>query len=228
MLFKISAYLRFLIGSHNQYGIHSPFVYDFITKCLYNRATKSEFQRLQNYLTERYLLENLTLSTEQTKLLIQIIGYFNPDWLLNFSREKGFIAKALSLNNKQEVFQIDGYCTSKTDAPNLIKTGYDEFLSVSEEYHRTFLSLHKKPFCLVFLNENHLQKGLKECLETTLGAFSTRSIFIIKGVHNSKEKEALWEKIKTIEQVSVTVDLFFWGIIFLRKGQAKQHFKIRV
>lgn len=41
MFYRIITYIKFLITSTNQYGIHSPFVYDFVTKCLYK---KSEFK----------------------------------------------------------------------------------------------------------------------------------------------------------------------------------------
>lgn len=228
MLFKIGAYLRFLKKSHNQHGIHSPFVYDFITKCLYNRTAKSDYQGIRKELKKLYFSENPTLNRKQTKLLIQIIGYFNPDWLLNFSRKNGLIAGTLNPKNKREVFQISNYSSPKTSTANLIKTGYNDLMYISEELSNAFFSVHKKPFCLVLLNEDHLRQGLPEFLETALDSFSSQSIIILEGINNSKEKEALWKKIKNLNEVSVTVDLFFWGIIFLRKGQAKQHFKVRV
>ena len=36
------------------------------------------------------------------------------------------------------------------------------------------------------------------------------------------------ELIKKHPKVTVTVDLFYFGIVFFRKEQAKEHFKIRV
>ncbi len=37
-----------------------------------------------------------------------------------------------------------------------------------------------------------------------------------------------WEIIKQNQNVTVTIDTFFWGIVFFRKEQVKQHFKIRL
>jgi hypothetical protein len=37
-----------------------------------------------------------------------------------------------------------------------------------------------------------------------------------------------WELIKNHESVTVTIDTFKWGFVFLRKEQAKEHFVIRV
>jgi hypothetical protein len=37
-----------------------------------------------------------------------------------------------------------------------------------------------------------------------------------------------WEIIKQHPKVSVTINMYFWGIVFFRKEQLKQHFTIRV
>lgn len=35
-MFKILQYLKFLLTSTNEHGVHSPFVYNYVTKCLYS------------------------------------------------------------------------------------------------------------------------------------------------------------------------------------------------
>ncbi len=40
--------------------------------------------------------------------------------------------------------------------------------------------------------------------------------------------EEAWEQIKDHKTVTVSIDLFHWGIIFFRKEQPKQHFNIKV
>ena len=39
--------------------------------------------------------------------------------------------------------------------------------------------------------------------------------------------EKAWDYIKSHEKVTVTIDLFFIGLVFFRKEQAKQDFVIR-
>ncbi|SHJ92387.1 hypothetical protein SAMN04488007_1962 [Maribacter aquivivus] len=36
-MFRFISHIKFLLTSNNQHGIHSPFVYDYITKCLYQK-----------------------------------------------------------------------------------------------------------------------------------------------------------------------------------------------
>lgn len=38
MMCPIIPYLRFLLRSSNQHGVHSPFVYKFVTRCLYTKS----------------------------------------------------------------------------------------------------------------------------------------------------------------------------------------------
>ena len=40
MFYRVIAYLKFFFTSTNQHGVHSPFIYNFVTKCLYKRLFK--------------------------------------------------------------------------------------------------------------------------------------------------------------------------------------------
>lgn len=70
---------------------------------------------------------------------------------------------------------------------------------------------------------------------STIGYFSVLlkavdedSILIFGGIHSSKEMEQAWEEIKENEIVTLTIDLFFVGIVFFRKEfRVKQNTSIR-
>jgi hypothetical protein len=57
--------------STNQHGVHSPFVYNFVTKGLYTKSRKSTL--IKNY------SELKKLSNREIKVLSKIITYFNVD-----------------------------------------------------------------------------------------------------------------------------------------------------
>jgi len=46
MYFNFISYLNFLLKSTNQHGVHSPFVFDYLTKCLYKKPKKSKDKTL--------------------------------------------------------------------------------------------------------------------------------------------------------------------------------------
>ena len=53
------------------------------------------------------------------------------------------------------------------------------------------------------------------------------SILIFDDIHWSEEMELAWKEIQNHPLVTVTIDLFFIGIVFFRKENiVKQHFQI--
>ena len=65
MFYKILQYLKFWLRSTNQHSVHSPFVYNLVTQCFYDKSNYSEYKTLRNYRKE--LLNNNT-SLEITDL----------------------------------------------------------------------------------------------------------------------------------------------------------------
>jgi predicted O-methyltransferase YrrM len=106
MLFQIKSYLKFLWHSKNEHGVHSPFVFDLLTKCFYDKKSKPEYAILKEY--RNSLLENKNtidvtdfgagsrvfksnvrqiskiaqtagISPKRAELLFRIVNYFQPD-----------------------------------------------------------------------------------------------------------------------------------------------------
>ncbi|MFT7628968.1 MAG: hypothetical protein ACI9OS_002634, partial [Ulvibacter sp.] len=49
MFYQVKSYLKFLVRSTNQHGIHSPFVYKLVTQCFYDKTNYSEYTKLTEY-----------------------------------------------------------------------------------------------------------------------------------------------------------------------------------
>jgi hypothetical protein len=60
-----------------------------------------------------------------------------------------------------------------------------------------------------------------------LSKIEEKSILIFDDIHWSTEMEMAWKQIQNHPQVTVTIDLFFIGLVFFRKeNKVKQHFQI--
>ncbi len=59
MFHIIKSYLKFLWNSKNQHGVHSPFVFDLVTKCFYDKTKYPEYEVLKEY--RKSLLANKNL-----------------------------------------------------------------------------------------------------------------------------------------------------------------------
>lgn len=59
--------------------------------------------------------------------------------------------------------------------------------------------------------------------------FTTKNeYFIIKGIYERKETLEKWNDLIQKKLATVTIDLYYFGLIFIRPEQEKEHFIIRV
>lgn len=124
MLHIIKSYINFLWYSKNQHGVHSPFVYDLVTKCFYDKTQYPEYKVLKNYrkslLANKNFIEvtdfgagsrvfksnkrqiskiakNAGISKKRAKLLFRITQYFKPDTSASLSTSILEIGTSLGL-----------------------------------------------------------------------------------------------------------------------------------
>jgi len=81
---------------------------------------------------------------------------------------------------------------------------------------------------LIYFDGNHRKEASLHYFEKLLPLVHNDSVFIFDDIHWSKEMEEAWEQIKAHPQVSVSIDTFYWGLVFFRKEQEKEHFTIRL
>jgi hypothetical protein len=81
----------------------------------------------------------------------------------------------------------------------------------------------KLNFVLVNDGDKILQY-FEDCLPKT----DENSVLIFNNIYGSEELKKAWQQIKAHPQVTVTIDLFWLGLVFFRKGQAKEDFLIKI
>lgn len=84
-----------------------------------------------------------------------------------------------------------------------------------------------KSLDLVFIDGNHRKEATLDYFNQCLPKLSTNGLMIFDDIYWSRGMKEAWQLIKDHPQVSVTIDLFWIGLVFIRPGQAKEHFKIR-
>jgi predicted O-methyltransferase YrrM len=81
---------------------------------------------------------------------------------------------------------------------------------------------------LAFIDGNHRREPTLRYFETILRKTHDGSCIVFDDIHWSAEMEEAWEKIRSDGRVTLSIDLFFIGIVFFRKEfREKQHFSIR-
>lgn len=136
MLFQIKSYLKFLWRSKNQHGVHSPFVFNLVTQCFYDKSKKEAYPILKKYrnalLSDKNTIEvtdfgagskvfrNNTrqiakiaktagITPKRAELLYRVVSYFRPQVILEIGTSVGLATAALSLGNTEgKVITLEG------------------------------------------------------------------------------------------------------------------------
>ncbi|MDX2248144.1 MAG: class I SAM-dependent methyltransferase [Bacteroidia bacterium] len=76
----------------------------------------------------------------------------------------------------------------------------------------------------VFLDGNHRYEATMFYAQTILPHIPEGGILILDDIYWSEEMQKAWKEIILLPEVTVSIDLFFMGICFVRRPQAKQSF----
>lgn len=99
MLFRIKTYLKFLLRSTNQHGVHSPFVYTLITKCFYDKKKKHSYASLNKV----YIKKKTNISFKNAKLLNRLIPYLGYKSILISEVPSDHIQYIFNKNNSVSI-----------------------------------------------------------------------------------------------------------------------------
>ena len=136
----------------------------------------------------------------------------------------------LTTYNQQPTTDNSQLTTDNRSSPNLQHTTYNlPTAGRPTTYNQPQTPNHKPQTTnLVYFDGNHQKEATLKYFELLLPRAHNESVFIFDDIHWSKGMEEAWEEIKAHPRVRVTIDSFFWGIVFFRQEQEKEHFTIRL
>lgn len=79
----------------------------------------------------------------------------------------------------------------------------------------------------VFFDGNHQKKPTINYFESCLKLAHNNSLFVFDDIHWSEGMEEAWEYIKNHPKVTVTIDLFWVGLVFFKQEEPKEDFILR-
>lgn len=256
--FKIRSFITFLLASTNRHRVHSPFVFDLVTKCFNSQANTAKidtFNRIQKSLYSNHNSITITdygkgssvfksnerkvsdiakiagINKNKAKLLLRIVGYFNPKKVLEIGTSVGLGTSVLSIGNTEaEIVTLEGCEKTAEVAKELFKANHlNNIQLVVGNFDETLPSVIKnKQYDLIYFDGNHQKAATLQYFNLCLETAHNNSIFIFDDINWSQEMQLAWQEIKNHSKVTITINTFFWGIVFFRKEQKKQHFTIRV
>jgi len=193
------AYVKFLAKSTNQHGVHSPYVFDLVTKGLYNKSKK-----IKEYSKKQYKKNKPTkVSLENLELLTRISKYTKPTHIMLAESAPSAVKICLKYGNK------DAILDSRHDA---------EYMAEADK---------KTIYDLVYFNSLYDRQNTTRLFYDCISATHSDSVLFFNNIRETEETLALWESFCQHPKATVSINLYDKGIICFRPEQEKEHFTIR-
>ena len=166
------------------------------------------------------------------QLLFRLVNYLRPATVLELGTSLGLTTAYLAAaDSRHRVVTFEG-------CPNAAGVARETFASlqlsnievVEGNLDHTLaptLAALGAPVDFVFFDGNHRCEPTLRYFEQCLAHRGDNSTFVFDDIHWSEDMERAWEVIKAHPDVTLTVDLFYFGLVFFRQKQPKQHFWLR-
>ena len=253
----ILEYLQYLFKAKNEHSLHSPFLFDFYTKILKDRKGIAGFKEIENLRKhmlrdERMIsitdygagsklnhsnqrkIKDIAKNSQKTakfaRLFYRIIKYYHYHTVIDLGTSLGVTTSYLGLNDYTHVYTFEGCTATATIAQeNFNQLGFKNIDLVVGDLNQTLAEQLAKMDTIdfAFFDANHRYEPTVGYFEKCLTKINDDSCFIFDDIYWSEEMKMAWETIRNHPEVTVSIDLFWVGIVFFRKKQPKQHFVLR-
>jgi len=171
-------------------------------------------------------------SKRLAQLLFRIVQYYKPHNIVELGTSLGVTTAYIACANKTvEVFTLEGAKSIATIAQdNFKKLGLQNVKVIQGNFDETLPGLLSQiqKTDIAYVDGNHRKTPTLSYFQQFLQKSTNESIFIFDDIHWSAGMEEAWKEIQQHPSVTLTIDLFFIGLVFFKKDfKAKQHFVIR-
>ena len=256
MWHQVVSYFRFLAKSANQHGIHSPFVYDLVTKCFYDKAFYEGYDLLDSMRKElrkdtrqievhdigagsqyfsakqravKAIARHAGIRKKRQRLLLRLARYLDATNILELGTSVGQGTVALSrADSSFSITTVEGCKNTSQIATDYFKKYQLNNIRQVVSSFDEFLDGRVDDFDLVFIDGDHGKESTLRYFDILRHALNNNAVLVFDDIYWSPGMTEAWEEICQHEAVTVSIDTFKWGLVFFRKEQQKQHFIIRV
>jgi len=166
-----------------------------------------------------------------TQFLFSLVHYLKPKTLLEMGTSLGistlYQAKA---DGRAQVITLEGCPEIAAIAQeNFKRLGANNIELMTGNFSNTLPQALRKiqRIDYVFFDGNHRKMATLNYFQEALKYAHEDSVFVFDDIYWSQEMMEAWEEIKAHPQVTLTIDIFYMGIIFFRKENiTKEHFTL--
>ncbi|MFZ1529230.1 MAG: class I SAM-dependent methyltransferase [Ferruginibacter sp.] len=186
--------------------------------------------------SSKRVLKDMAASSLKPKkyaqLLYRMAQKYQPVNMVELGTSFGITTAYLATGNPAaKIYTLEGSASIASIAKNnFTSLGIKNIELVPGDFNDTLPAVLTglKTVDFAFVDGNHRKAPTLQYLQQLAAMANENAIFVFDDIHWSAEMEEAWQKIKAHPAITLTIDLFFIGIVLFKKDfKAKQHFVIR-
>lgn len=171
-------------------------------------------------------------SKKQAEFLYRLVNYFKPNSIIELGTSVGlttmYLAKASS---SSQVYTIEG-CPNLRKFSSLlfVQHNLNNIHSIEGNFNDVFPKLLSSLSSVDFLyiDGNHTFESTMRYFNMALEKKTSQSIFIFDDIYWSDGMQQAWQEISNHPEVTLSLDLFYMGIVFFRtEHKFKEQFVLK-
>lgn len=212
--------LIYKIRHHRGHGIHSPFVFDLITKVIEEKAAYYAYADIGYYL--EHFPEKTYADDRHFRLLFKLVNYFSSKRILELGAGVGISTLYLTAPASDiECISVDADSANKRHAQML----YEHWPRNIVQNSAATVNLEEKQDC-IFVNLRNYSHSTECIINCILQNVHEKSFVIIDGIRTNRKYQMLWKELLKKDEVVVSLDLYNVGILFFNKKYFKKNYKL--
>lgn len=249
-------FLKYRLNAKNRHGIHSPFVYRLLDEVIYDFRAKSVYHDIEKLRAEllEYTREiplddrdGESINTGKTikikscvgklkstlvlQLIYRLVEELKPLNIIEYGSSLGistaYLAKAapqariIHIDENKETASITAEILRKLNIQN-VELHIGDLVASFPLFLKDIPQLD-----VVLIQSAKRRENILNNFKCCLPRLSNNSMMVFENIYQNKEMKEAWNEIKSHPEITVTLDLFQVGLVFIRRAQAKEDFTIR-
>ncbi|MEN9918671.1 MAG: hypothetical protein RL662_1107 [Bacteroidota bacterium] len=219
-LSKAGSRLLYKIRHHRGHGIHSPFVFNFVTKVIEEKTSYYAYVDISNYL-EQCAIANYA-ETKTNRLAFKVVNYFQVKHILELGAGVGFTTLYLTVaSSDTKCWAVELDPEKRAKASQMYQDWERDVTLFSDPFPKVDTTLD-----CIYINLKNYQPDLSLLTVYLLSLVEQESFIVIEGIRLNKANILFWKNLIKHDDVTVSLDLYHHGILFFDKKYFKRNYKL--
>ncbi|OEK05187.1 O-methyltransferase [Roseivirga misakiensis] len=251
-MFQVISFLIYWLKRVDEHSLHAPFIYSFFTQVLKQKHSDSPdiAQIHQQMLSDnrsiqltdfgagsrvsssgqrsiRSIAKYASTPVKFSKMMKHLIHHFQFTEVLELGTSLGINTLYLSSDPQVKVTTLEG-------DPNIAKIASDNFKASKRENIALIVGnidetlpkvlKNERKVDLVYIDANHRFEPTLRYFDMILLNCHSESIIILDDIHWSKEMASAWKNLISRPEVTLSIDVFEAGLLWINPKLDKQHY----